>query len=106
MDFHNNAFEWLKENILGRKIHTTSRHNWTNEEICLAYRGQSTVESAIRNLKNPFHMAVRPQFHWTDQKIKVHYLICILSYLMTSYVYSCCETISITSIALISVHLR
>ena len=102
----NNAFEWLKGNILGRKIHTTNRHNWTNEEICLAYRGQSTVESAFRNLKNPFHMAVRPQFHRTDQKIKVHYLICILSYLMTSYVYSCCETISITSIALISVHLR
>ena len=38
-------------------------------------------------------MAVRPQFHWTDQKIKVHYLICILSYLMTSYVYSKIKTV-------------
>ncbi len=81
------AFEWLKNNILGRKIHTTNRHDWTNEEICLAYRGQANVEFAFRNLKNPFHTAVRPQFHWTDQKIKVHFLICIIGYLLTSYLY-------------------
>lgn len=83
-----NAYDWLKENILGRKIYTTNRHDWTNEEICLAYRGQSKVESVFRNLKNPYHMAVRPQFHWTDQKIKVHFLICIIGYLLTSYTYS------------------
>ncbi len=81
------AFEWLKNNILGRKIHTTNRHTWTNEEICLAYRGQANVEFAFRNLKNPYHTAVRPQFHWTDQKIKVHFLICIIGYLLTSYLY-------------------
>lgn len=83
----NEAFEWLKENILGRKIHTTNRHSWSNEEICLAYRGQANVEFAFRNLKNPFHAAIRPQFHWTDQKIKVHFLICIIGYLLTSYLY-------------------
>jgi transposase len=82
------AYTWLKENILGRKIHATNRHEWSNEEICLAYRGQSKVESVFRNLKNPYHMAVRPQFHWTDQKIRVHFLICILGYLLTSYTYS------------------
>lgn len=81
------AFDWLKNNILGRKIHTTNRHNWSNEEICLAYRGQANVEFAFRNLKNPFHTAIRPQFHWTDQKIKVHFLICIIGYLLTSYLY-------------------
>ncbi|MCX5774595.1 MAG: IS1634 family transposase [Fusobacteria bacterium] len=83
----NDALDWLKNNILGRKIHTTNRHSWSNEEICLAYRGQANVEFAFRNLKNPFHMAIRPQFHWTDQKIKVHFLICIIGYLLTSYVF-------------------
>lgn len=83
----NDAFDYLKNNILGRKIHTTNRHNWTNEEICLAYRGQANVELAFRNLKNPFHTAIRPQYHWTDQKIKVHFLICIIGYLLTSYLY-------------------
>jgi transposase len=83
----NEAFDNLKNNILGRKIHTTNRHEWTNEEICLAYRGQANVEFAFRNLKNPFHTAIRPQFHWTDQKIKVHFLICIIGYLLMSYLY-------------------
>ena len=82
------AFDFLKENILGRKIHVTNRHDWSNEEICLAYRGQSKVEAVFRNLKNPYHSAIRPQYHWTDQKIKVHFLTCIIGYLLTSYVYS------------------
>jgi transposase len=82
------AYEWLKNNILGRKIHTTNRHDWSNEEVCLAYCGQANVEFAFRNLKNPFHTAVRPQFHWTDQKIRVHFLICIIGYLLMTYIYS------------------
>ena len=44
------------------------RHKWNNAEILLAYRGQSKVEYVFRNLKNPYHMAIRPQYHWTDQK--------------------------------------
>ncbi len=82
------AYESLKKNVLGRKIHATNRHDWSNEEICAAYRGQSEVEAVFRNLKNPFHAAVRPQYHWTDQKIKVHILICIIGYLLTSYTYA------------------
>ena len=82
------SYEHLKNNILGRKIHVTNRHDWSNEEICLAYRGQSKVESVFRNLKNPFHAAIRPQYHWTDQKIRVHFLSCIIGYLLTSYTYS------------------
>lgn len=82
------AFEYLKENILGRKIVVTNRHDWTNEEILLAYRGQSKVEYAFRNLKNPFHLAVRPQYHWTDQKIEVHFFICIIGYLLSIAAYT------------------
>jgi len=82
------SYTQIKKNILGRKIHVTNRHDWSNEEICLAYRGQSKVEDVFRNLKNPFHTAIRPQYHWTDQKIKVHFFICIVGYLLTSYVYS------------------
>ena len=42
---------------------------------------------AFRNLKNPYHMAVRPQYHWTDQKIEAHFLMCIMGYLLTVYAY-------------------
>jgi len=82
------AFEYLKENILGRKIFVTNRHEWSNEEIILAYRGQSKVEYTFRNLKNPYHLAIRPQFHWTDQKIEVHILICLIGYILSALIHS------------------
>lgn len=81
------AFDKLKEEILGRKITVTNRHGWNNEEILLAYRGQAKVEYSFRNFKNPYHMAIRPQYHWTDQKIEAHFLMCIIGYLLTAYVY-------------------
>ena len=81
------AFEKLQTEVLGRKILVTNRHEWSSEEIILAYRGQTKVEYAFRNIKNPYHLAVRPQYHWTDQKIKVHFLICIIGYLLTMVVY-------------------
>ena len=81
------AFDKLKEEILGRKIAVTNRHDWSNEEILLAYRGQAKVEYAFRSFKNPYHMAIRPQYHWTDQKIETHFLMCIIGYLLTVCVY-------------------
>ena len=53
-------------------------------EIIDAYHVQSAVESAFKKMKNPFHLALRPQFHWTDQKIIVHNFICVLGYQLAS----------------------
>jgi len=75
------------EESLGFRIIMTNRHSWSTEEIIKAYYGQSRVEHAFRNLKNPYHLTVRPQFHWTDQKIKVHYFICVIGYLLSSLVW-------------------
>ena len=78
---------YLKEKWLGRRILITNRHSWTTEEIVLAYWGQSNVENAFKNMKNPFHLAIRPQYHWTDQKIEVHAFICLLAFLMVMIAY-------------------
>ncbi len=82
------VFKHLEEFILGRKILVTNRDEWSSEEIILAYRGQAKVEYAFRNLKNPYHCAARPQFHWTDQKIQVHILTCLIGYLLAVSVYT------------------
>ena len=82
------AFEKLKEETLGRRILVTNRHEWSNEEIILAYRGQSKVEYVFKNLKNPYHLAIRLQYHWTDQKIEAHILMCMIGYLLTIAVYT------------------
>jgi len=75
------------EDSLGFRIIMTDRHDWSTVEIINAYYGQSKIEHAFKNLKNPYHLALKPQFHWTDQKIMVHYFICVLGYLLTTIVW-------------------
>ena len=72
----------LVEEFFGRRILMTDRHEWTSAEIVEAYRGQSEAEHAFRDLKDPHHLAVRPAFHWTDQKLQVHTFCCVLGYLL------------------------
>ncbi len=77
------AFNKLYNSILGRQILVTNRNSWSTEEIVDAFNQKAKVEYSFRNLKNPDHLALRPQFHWTDQKLRVHALLCILAYLLT-----------------------
>jgi transposase len=72
---------------LGFRMIMTNRHTWTSREIISAYYGQSKIEHAFRDLKNPFHLALKPQHHWTDQKIKVHYFICVIGYLLSTIIW-------------------
>ena len=72
----------LEKEVFGKRIVITDRSDWSDEEILLAYRGQSHVEDAFRQLKDDEHMAVRPQYHWTDQKIHVHTFCCLLALLL------------------------
>ncbi len=80
-------YDYLKEQWFGRRILITNRHQWSTEEIILAYWGQSDVEYAFKNMKNPFHLAMRPQYHWTDQKIEVHAFICTIAFLLVMIAY-------------------
>jgi len=77
-------FTWLKDHLLGRRILITNRHDWSTEEIILAYWGQANVEGVFRMIKNPFYLPVRPQYHWTDQKLRVHGLICFIALLLST----------------------
>lgn len=80
------ARERLEREVFGKRLLMTSRHEWSTEDIILAYRGQGDAEAIFRQVKDPFHLAVRPQFHWTDQKIRVHVFICLLAYMLARLV--------------------
>jgi transposase len=80
------ALRQLHEEHFGKQILMTDRHDWTTEEIVQAYRGQSHIEEAFRQIKDPEHLAVRPQYHWTDQKVRVHTFVCLLAYLLARLV--------------------
>ena len=76
------AHDHLQREVFGKRILITDRHDWSDTEILQAYRGQSRVEDGFRQLKDDEHCAVRPQYHWTDQKIHVHTFICLLGFLL------------------------
>ena len=81
------AYDALVNHEYGRRILITDQHDWNTTEIMLAYRGQSDVEECFKILKDPFHLALRPQYHWTDQKVEVHAFCCVLAYLLVRMVH-------------------
>ena len=82
------AYDKLVDQEFGRRILITDQHKWTTAEIILAYRGQVDVEESFKGIKDPFHLAFRPQYHWTDQKIEVHAFCCVLAYLLVRLVHN------------------
>jgi len=74
------SLEQLWKRELGKKVLFTDRIDFTNEDIVSAYRSAWHVESVFKQMKNTDHLSVRPVFHWTDEKIRVHIFVCVLAY--------------------------
>jgi transposase len=77
-------YERLRTRYFGLRVLITDRAEWSTAQIIEAYRGQSKVEAAFRDLKDPGMLSTRPQFHWTDQKLHVHAFVCVLAYLLVT----------------------
>jgi len=77
-------YQRLDKRYFGLRVLITDRAEWSTAQIIEAYRGQSKVEAAFRDLKDPRMLATRPQFHWTDHKLHVHAFICVMAYLLTT----------------------
>lgn len=87
------ALDVLETEVFGKRLLMTDQHAWSTEDIILAYQGQSQAEAAFRQLKDVAHLAVRPQYHWTDQKVRVHTFICLLAYLLCRLIERDCRAI-------------
>ena len=82
--FDQAAFDALASERFGRLVLMTDRHDWSTADIIRGYHGQAAVEAVFAHLKDPEHLALRPQRHWTDQKLHVHVFTCVLGYLLAS----------------------
>jgi transposase len=80
------TYAQLRDRVYGRRMLATNRAGWATEEIIGAYWGQSEAELVFRDTKNPEFLALRPQYHWTDQKIEVHSFCCVTGYLLAALV--------------------
>ena len=82
--FDQRAWEHLQKTLLGKNILFTDNDDWTDAEIVRGYRSQHPVETAFRAMKDPMHISLRPQFHWTDQKIEVHVFYSVVALMLCS----------------------
>jgi len=73
----------LYDEIFGKRFLMTNRNSWSDAEILKAYNEESGFERTFSLLKNPYHLAVRPQYHWTDQKVRVHVSICLIALMLS-----------------------
>lgn len=81
-EFRQAELDKLAAETLGRLVLATDRHDWPTSEIIESYRSQAAIEAVFAHLKDTDHIAMRPQFHWTNQKLHVHVLTCILGHLL------------------------
>ena len=66
------------EKYYGKHLLITDQDEWSTDRILNVYRDQKYIESFFRDSKDTSHFSVRPTFHWTDQKIRVHVMMCYL----------------------------
>jgi transposase len=66
----------------GKHILFTNRESLSMAEIIQYYRDRNIVEEAFKITKSDQWVKMDPAFHWTDSKIRVHALTCILALLL------------------------
>jgi transposase len=48
------------------------------------YRSLTQIEDVFKNMKNVDFLRWQPAYHWTNQKLKVHGLYCVLALLLAT----------------------
>ena len=83
-DLDHDALDQLTHHHLGRTLLLTDHLDWTARDTIEAYRALTGVEDAFKNMKNMDFLHWQPAWHWTDQKLGVHALYCVLGLLLAS----------------------
>ena len=66
------------ERYYGKHLLVTDQDKWSTEKILTVYRDQECIEHFFRDSKDVSNFSVRPTYHWTDDKLRVHVMICYL----------------------------
>ncbi len=69
---------------LSRTVLVSDHTQWGARQIVEVYRSLSVVEDAFKNMKNTDFLRWQPAHHWTNQKLLVHALYCVLALLVAS----------------------
>jgi transposase len=69
----------LKHRYLGKTILYTDRMDLSEQRIVSAYRSQWKLEQLFRITKSKRPGIWWPAYHWTDNKLRTHALVCFLA---------------------------
>ena len=71
----------LEEELFGKRILFTDKTpgEAPTAQIVAEYRSQESVEGDFRQMKDPKVVSFSPMFHFTESKIRVHVLYCVLA---------------------------
>ena len=71
----------LEEELFGKRILFTDKtpEQASTAQIVAEYRSQESVEGDFRQMKDPKVVSFSPMFHFTESKIRVHVLYCVLA---------------------------
>lgn len=71
----------LEAELFGKRILFSDKNTETasTATIVADYRSQEAVEADFRQMKDRSVVSYSPMFHWTEQKIRVHVLYCVLA---------------------------
>ncbi|MBT9148228.1 MAG: hypothetical protein DDT32_01998 [Syntrophomonadaceae bacterium] len=82
---------WIKEESIkieealdGVYILRTEEQRMSAKEVIEAYKDLTDVERAFRTMKSALRL--RPFYHWTENRVRAHALICYLAFLIERYV--------------------
>jgi transposase len=71
----------LEEELFGKRILFSDKtiEQASTRTIVAEYRSQESVEGDFRQMKDPKVVSFSPMFHFTESKIRVHVLYCVLA---------------------------
>jgi transposase len=78
------ALQTLVEKRLGRTVLLSAHTDWSAAQTIEGYRGLAQIEEVFKNMKNTKFLHWQPAWHWTDQKLRVHALYCVLALLLAT----------------------
>lgn len=67
---------------LGKTILFSNDRTIPTEALVRLYTEKATIEADFRQMNDPDAIAFRPVYHWTDTKVKVYALMCVLALLV------------------------
>lgn len=72
------------DKYFGKRLLISDHQDWSTQEIILTYSNQYLIGNLFKDTKNPHHFSIRPQYHWTDPKVRVHIFCCLLGLTLTA----------------------